>query len=203
MTEQQAEPNKWTEIVRDDPAHSHRYVERFRTMEAEGHDLAGEARLIDALAPRSARVLDAGCGPGRVGAFLHALGHSVVGVDLDPVLVVAANADHPGPTWIVGDLAELNLPSDVAADGFDVIVSAGNVITFLAPSTRRVVLTNLRQSLRSEGRLVIGFGAGREYPFENFFDDVTAVGLTVDVCLGSWDGRPFDSTSQFLVAILS
>jgi hypothetical protein len=91
----------------------------------------------------------------------------------------------------------------VVADGFDVIVSAGNVVTFLAPSTRRVVLTNLRQSLRSEGRLVIGFGAGREYPFENFFDDVTAVGLAVDVCLSSWDGRPFDSTSQFLVAILS
>ena len=91
MTEQQAESNKWTEIVRDDPAHSHRYVERFRTMKAEGHDLAGEARLIDALAPRSARVLDAGCGPGRVGAFLHTLGHTVVGVDLDPVLVVAAN----------------------------------------------------------------------------------------------------------------
>ena len=64
--------------------------------------------------PRAARVLDAGCGPGRVGAFLHALGHTVVGVDVDPVLIVAANADHPGPTWIVGDLAELSLAPDVA-----------------------------------------------------------------------------------------
>ena len=59
-------------------------------MEAEGRDLAGEARFVDALAPRAARVLDAGCGPGRVGAFLHALGHTVVGVDVDPVLIVAA-----------------------------------------------------------------------------------------------------------------
>ena len=60
MTEQQAEPNKWTEIVRDDPAHSHRYVERFRTMKAEGHDLAGEARLIDAWHPalRGSSTLD-------------------------------------------------------------------------------------------------------------------------------------------------
>ncbi len=203
MTDPQVEPSKWTEIVREDPTHSHRYVERFRTMEAEGRDLAGEARFVDALAPRAARVLDAGCGPGRVGAFLHALGHTVVGVDVDPVLIVAANADHPGPTWIVGDLAELSLAPDVAGDGFDVIVSAGNVVTFLAPSTRRAVLTNLRRSLRPEGRVVIGFGAGRDYHFDDFFEDVNAVGLTVDVRLSSWDGRPYDATSDFLVAILS
>lgn len=203
MTDPQVEPSKWTEIVREDPTHSHRYVERFRTMEAEGRDLAGEARFVDALAPRAARVLDAGCGPGRVGAFLHALGHTVVGVDVDPVLIVAANADHPGPTWIVGDLAELSLAPDVAGDGFDVIVSAGNVVTFLAPSTRRAVLTNLRRSLRPEGRLVIGFGAGRDYRFDDFFEDVNAVGLTVDVRLSSWDGRSYDATSDFLVAILS
>lgn len=203
MTEERVEPSKWTEIVREDPTHSHRYVERFRTMEAEGRDLAGEARLIDALAPRTARVLDAGCGPGRVGAFLHALGHTVVGVDVDPVLIAAANDDHPGPTWVVGDLAELDLPPDIAGDGFDVIVSAGNVVAFLAPSTRRPVLANLRRCLRSEGRLVIGFGAGRDYLFDEFFDDVAAVGLTVDVCLSSWDGRPHDAASEFLVAILS
>ena len=203
MTDPQVEPSKWTEIVREDPTHSHRYVERFRTMEAEGRDLAGEARFVDALAPRAARVLDAGCGPGRVGAFLHALGHTVVGVDVDPVLIVAANADHPGPTWIVGDLAELSLAPDVARDGFDVIVSAGNVVTFLAPSTRRAVLTNLRRSLRPEGRVVIGFGAGRDYHFDDFFEDVNAVGLTVDVRLSSWDGRSYDATSDFLVAILS
>jgi len=203
MTDPQVEPSKWTEIVREDPTHSHRYVERFRTMEAEGRDLAGEARFVDALAPRAARVLDAGCGPGRVGAFLHALGHTVVGVDVDPVLIVAANADHPGPTWIVGDLAELSLAPDVARDGFDVIISAGNVVTFLAPSTRRAVLTNLRRSLRPEGRVVIGFGAGRDYHFDDFFEDVNAVGLTVDVRLSSWDGRSYNATSDFLVAILS
>lgn len=203
MTDPQVEPSKWTEIVREDPTHSHRYIERFRTMEAEGRDLAGEARFVDALAPRAARVLDAGCGPGRVGAFLHALGHTVVGVDVDPVLIVAANADHPGPTWIVGDLAELSLAPDVARDGFDVIISAGNVVTFLAPSTRRAVLTNLRRSLRPEGRVVIGFGAGRDYHFDDFFEDVNAVGLTVDVRLSSWDGRSYDATSDFLVAILS
>jgi SAM-dependent methyltransferase len=102
MTEQ----STWAQIVADDPDHSAAYVERFRTMAAQGADLGGEARLVDALLPRRARVLDAGCGPGRVGAFLAAAGHEVVGVDADPVLIEAAEADHPGPHWIVGDLAD-------------------------------------------------------------------------------------------------
>ena len=51
--------------------------------------------------------------------------------------------------------------------------------------------------------MVIGFGAGRDYRFDDFFEDVNAVGLTVDVRLSSWDGRPYDATSEFLVAILS
>ena len=61
------------------------------------------------------RVLDAGCGPGRVGAHLHEVGHEVVGVDADPVLIAAAEEDHPGPRWLVEDLAELfgvELPED-------------------------------------------------------------------------------------------
>ena len=197
------EPSKWVEITSEDPTHSDRYVERFRTMEAEGRDLAGEARLIDALVPRAARLLDAGCGPGRVGALLHELGHTVVGVDVDPVLITAAELDHPGPTWLVQDLAELNLPSDLAGDGFDVVFSAGNVVTFLAPSTRCVVLANLRRCLRPDGRLVIGFGAGRDYSFDEFFDDVASVNLKTDVCFSSWDARPFRPASEFLVAVLS
>lgn len=117
------EPSLWTNITTQNPEHSSWYVERFRTMAAEGADLAGEARMIDAMVPRGARVLDAGCGPGRVGARLHELGHVVVGVDVDPVLIEAAEQDHPGPTWLVGDLAELDLPARGIAEGFDTIVS--------------------------------------------------------------------------------
>ncbi|MGZ5421887.1 MAG: class I SAM-dependent methyltransferase, partial [Aeromicrobium sp.] len=64
--------------------HSQWYIERFRKMAREGEDLAGEARLIDAIVAPGSRILDAGCGPGRVGAVLHARGHQVVGVDVDP-----------------------------------------------------------------------------------------------------------------------
>ncbi|MUL85609.1 MULTISPECIES: bifunctional 2-polyprenyl-6-hydroxyphenol methylase/3-demethylubiquinol 3-O-methyltransferase UbiG [unclassified Mycolicibacterium] len=192
----------WMQKVAADPGHSHWYIERFRAMERAGEDLAGEARLVDAMASRNAHILDAGCGPGRVGGYLAKAGHQVVGVDVDPALIEAARQDHPGPRWLVGDLAELDLPARGIADPFDIIVSAGNVMTFLAPSTRAQVLARLRAHLADDGRAVIGFGAGREYEFTQFLADAASAGLTPDLLLSTWDLRPFTESSDFLVAIL-
>lgn len=196
------EPSLWMQKVAADPGHSHWYVERFRAMAHAGDDLAGEARLVDAMAPRGARILDAGCGPGRVGGYLAAAGHDVVGVDVDPALIEAAEQDHPGPRWLVGDLAELDLPARGIAEPFDVIVSAGNVMTFLAPSTRTDVLGRLCSHLRDDGRAVIGFGAGRDYEYAEFFDDAARAGFAQDLLLSSWSLRPYTVGSDFLVAIL-
>ena len=196
-------PSQWEKIVEADPSHSARYVERFRTMAARGQDIVGEARLIDAMLGRGSRVLDAGCGPGRVGGHLHDVGHVVVGVDVDPVLIEAAEQDHPGPTWIVGDLADLDLPARGLAADFDVIVCAGNVVTFVAPSTRRDVLAGFARHVAPDGRVVVGFGAGRDYPFAQFLDDAAGSGLSVDVLLSTWDLRPFKDDSDFLVAVFS
>jgi SAM-dependent methyltransferase len=197
-----SEQSRWARMTQADPGHSAAYVERFRTMAADGADLAGEARLVDALLPRAARVLDAGCGPGRVGAFLAAAGHEVVGVDADPVLIAAAEADHPGPRWVVADLAELDLPAAGVPAGFDGVVCAGNVMTFLALSTRREVLRRLRRHLRDDGVAAIGFGAGRGYPFEDFLADAEASGFRPDLLLSTWDLRPFTPDADFLVAVL-
>lgn len=188
--------------VSADPEHSTRYADRFRRLVAAGADAVGEARLVDAMAPRGARILDAGCGGGRIGGHLHRLGHVVVGVDVDPVLIRAAEEDHPGPTWLTGDLAELDLPAHGIRDPFDVVVSAGNVMAFLAPSTRGEVLARLRRHLAPEGRVVVGFGAGRGYPFDEFLADAETSGLVPDVLLSTWDLRPFRDDSPFLVAVL-
>lgn len=198
MTEQ----NKWVELTTADPEHSTWYVQRFRQMAAEGADLVGEARFVDAMAPRRARILDAGCGPGRHGGYLAALGHEVVGVDVDPVLIAAAEEDFPGPTWRVGDLAELDLPAAGIPEGFDVILCAGNVMTFLAPSTRREVLRRMEAHLNPEGRAAVGFGTERGYAVEEFLADVRAAGLQEEVLLSTWDLRPYDGQSDFLVAVL-
>ncbi len=194
--------NGWLELVEADPAHSQRYIDRFRSMAEAGADLAGEARLIDAMLPRGSRILDAGCGQGRVGGHLAAAGHDVVGVDLDPVLVAAARRSHPGARWLVGDLSELDLPAQGIADGFDAVVCAGNVMTFVAVDTRREVLRRLRLHLRGAGRVVAGFGAGRGYGFDVFAADAAAAGLVPDLMLATWDLRPFTPASDFLVAVL-
>ena len=173
------ETSIWMQKVAADPGHSDWYIERFRAMARGGDDLAGEARFVDAMAPRGARILDAGCGPGRVGGYLAAAGHQVVGVDVDPALIEAAEQDHPGPQWLVGDPAELDLPARGITESFDIIVSAG-----------------------SNGRAVIGFGAGRDYEYGQFFDDAGDAGFAPDLLLSAWDVRPFTDDSEFLVAIL-
>ncbi|WP_129657252.1 class I SAM-dependent methyltransferase [Rothia uropygialis] len=197
------EPSLWEIQKRKNPGHSRWYIERFETMRANGADLDGEARTIDALTHRSSTILDAGCGPGRVGGELARRGHQVVGVDVDPELVEQANRDHPSATWLTGDLAELGtvLPAE-SLGTFDVIVCAGNVMTFLAPSTRRAVLEGFRTVLTPGGRAAIGFGGGRGYAFEDYFSDAEAAGLEPSLTLGTWDLEPFDQESNFLVSIL-
>ncbi|WP_184833240.1 class I SAM-dependent methyltransferase [Allocatelliglobosispora scoriae] len=189
-------------MIQADPAHSQRYIDRFRSLAESGADLVGEARLIDAMLPRGSRILDAGCGQGRIGGYLAGVGHDVVGVDLDPVLVAAAQRDHPGARWLVGDLGTLDLPSLGIDEGFDAIVCAGNVVTFLATGARRDVLRAMRAHLRDGGRAVIGFGAGRGYDFDEFLADAQAGGLVPDLLLSTWDLRPFTPESDFLVAVL-
>ena len=58
----------WRELTSSDPEHSAHYAHRWERLEAEGRDIDGEARLVDALSPRGARILDAGAGTGRTGA---------------------------------------------------------------------------------------------------------------------------------------
>ncbi len=189
-------------MTTENPDHSTAYVQRFRDLAAAGHDLVGEARMVDAMLPRGARVLDAGSGTGRIGGFLASVGHEVVGVDGDPVLVAEAERLHPGARWLVGDLAELDLPAAGIDEPFDVVVCAGNVVTFLAESTRTEVLRRMRAHVRPGGRAAIGFGAGRGYEFDDFLADARSAGWAPDLLLSTWDLRPFGPESDFLVAVL-
>jgi SAM-dependent methyltransferase len=191
--------NGWLALLEENPGHSQWYIDRFRKLAEDGTDLHGEGRFVDAMVGRGARILDAGCGPGRIGGYLAAAGHDVTGVDLDPLLVAAARVDHPGPRWLVGDLAELDLPGD----GFDVVVCAGNVMTFLAPDTRRPVLRRMRAHLREGGRVVTGFGTGRGYEVDDFVADAGTAGLVPDLMLSTWDLRPYREDGDFLVAVLA
>lgn len=192
----------WIKKIEAEPQHSLWFIQRFRDLIAAGKDIAGEARFADAMAPRHARILDAGCGSGRTGGPLAALGHTVIGVDVDPALIAAAREDYPDVTWLVGDLAELDAAAPELGGAFDLAIAAGNVLPFLAPSTRRPVLTNLAVTLKPGGRCAVGFGAGRGYPFADFFEDCAATGWAVTARFRGWNMLPFEADSDFLVAVM-
>jgi SAM-dependent methyltransferase len=183
------------------PGHSQRYIERFRQMAADGKDLAGEARLVDAMLVRGSRVLDAGCGPGRVGADLAARGHTVVGVDADPELIAAAIADHPGPRWFVADLSELDLAVQGEPEPFDAAVLAGNVMPYVAPGTEPRVLARVGAHVRPDGIVVIGFSVNRGYPLTDLDAHAKAAGLRLESRFATWDLRPFAPGGDYAVSI--
>lgn len=184
------------------PGHSEWYVERFRKMAAEGQDLGGEARLIDAMLPPGSRVLDAGCGPGRLGAVLHERGHTVVGVDADPVLIAAAEDDHPGPRWLVADLAELDLAAMGDTEPFAGAVLAGNVMVFLAAGTEAEVLRRVAAHVVDDGFVVTGFHTNRELTLDAFDGAVTEAGLRLEHRFATWDLRAWHEEADFAVSVL-
>jgi len=195
-----SEPTRW--VTAHGAGHAQWYIERFRRMVAEGADLDGEARLLDAMLARGSRVLDAGCGPGRVGAELAARGHVVVGVDADRELIEAAQADHPGPTWLVADLAELDLAAEGETEPFDAAVCAGNVMPFVAEGTEGLVLARIAEHLRDDGLLVVGFGLDRGYALVDFDAQAAAAGLVIEHRFATWDLRLWWDDAPFAVTVL-
>lgn len=184
------------------PGHAQWYIERFRTMAADGVDLAGEARTVDALVHPASRILDAGCGPGRVGAELHRRGHDVVGVDVDPELIAAAEQDHPGPTWLNADLWNLDLPSMGHPEPFDAAVCCGNVMPYIAPGTGAAVLDRLRAHVGPDAPVIVGFGMGRGYTLDEFDADIEAAGLSIEHRFATWDLRAWHPSADFAVTVL-
>src|ERR1700742_1593314 len=81
------------------------YAARFAALTRSGKDVHGEARFCAALVPAGARVLDAGCGTGRVMIRLAELGYDCVGVDLDASMLAVAREQAPQLPWFQADLA--------------------------------------------------------------------------------------------------
>ncbi len=71
------------------------YQRRFDDLEASGLDVHGEARLVASLVSPPARVLDAGCGTGRVATALARFGYRCTGVDADLEMMRVAAGPRP------------------------------------------------------------------------------------------------------------
>lgn len=163
------------------------YQRRFDELAASGADVHGEATLVRSYLP--ARVLDAGCGTGRVAIELARHGIEVVGVDVDPAMLDTARRIAPGLDWRLGDLAA----TDLGDRQFDLAVLAGNVLVFTAPGTNASVVANVAHALRAGGRMIAGFSLQPGgYDLASLDGDATAAGLELSERFATWDRAPYE-----------
>lgn len=194
----------WTELA--GPARGDAYDDRWRRLEAEGRSVHGEADLVSALLPATpagdgpARVLDAGCGTGRVAVELAARGHDVVGVDRDPDLLAAARRKAPDLAWVEADLAALG--GTVAPGTVDLAVLAGNVLLFTDPGTEARVVAQVASALRPRGLLVAGFQLvpGR-VTVDGLDAHAAAAGLELVDRWSTWEREPFGPADRYQVSV--
>jgi len=172
-----------------------RFVQRFAELEAAGEDVHGEAAYVADLLEPGARVLDAGCGTGRVGARLTDLGFEVVGVDVDESMLAVARELRPDVRWVLSDLATL----DLGGSRFDAVVLAGNVVPFVEPDALPEVARRLAAHLAPGGVVVSGFGldpahlpAGAPVVSLTAYDEAMhRAGLALRTRSAGWDGGEY------------
>lgn len=180
------------------------YVARFDELADTGEDLEGEARLVDAVAPRGARVLDAGTGTGRIAAALTRMGHRALGVDRDAGLVDHARRRYLGVPYLASDLLELDaevLADEGFGDPFDVVTLAGNVLVYVAPGTERDVLHAMHDLLVPGGRLVAGFATDRDYTVDALDADLRATGFVHEHRFSTWQLDPWRDAADWQVTV--
>jgi SAM-dependent methyltransferase len=122
-----------------------------------GSFVRGIAADVTAVAPDGARVLEVGCGPGRLSIRLaRQHGLEVTGLDLDPAMIqrARANADRRGdgqarrPSFLVGDVAALAFPDS----SFDLVVSTLSLHHWADPTAG---LAEIGRVLRPGGRALV------------------------------------------------
>jgi SAM-dependent methyltransferase len=199
--------DRWAELTGGQAGEE--YARRFERLAASGHDVHGEAAFCSALLEPAARVLDAGCGTGRIAIRLAELGHHCTGVDIDQSMLAVARRNAPALTWLHGDLARLD---DLSLEpGFDLAVAAGNVIPLLAPGTEPAVVRRLAAVLRPGGLLVTGMGLDAEHlplpeptvTLTDFDHWCTQAGLTLQQRFATWDAAPYHQGGGYAVSVHS
>jgi SAM-dependent methyltransferase len=95
-------------------------------------------------------VLDVGCGPGYVTAFVSSLGVDIAGVDLSPTMVALARERHPRLMFEVGSMADLGRP-DASVAG----VIGWYSFIHIPPDQLAAVMCEIRRVLAPGGYLLL------------------------------------------------
>jgi SAM-dependent methyltransferase len=181
------------------------YQRHFDEMARKGLDVHGEAALVESLVPPPARILDAGCGTGRVATQLTSLGYHCVGVDADAAMIAVARERDPATVWVQQDVSRLQLRTQA----FDLAVLAGNVIPLLAPGTLLSAMERIAAHVQPGGLVVAGFGLDAAHlppgtpvtPLADYDRACTVAGLSFLRRHSTWDRQPWRPDSTYVVSI--
>jgi SAM-dependent methyltransferase len=99
----------------------------------------------------SGRVLEVGCGAGRMLAYLLMVGADAHGVDLAPRMVEFCRRTLPDAKVSIGDAAAL--PASVEGP-FDVVIAPDHLIDVFADDERRRVIADIRGLLAGDGLFI-------------------------------------------------
>ncbi len=185
------------------------YDAPYQARAAAGEDVHGEANLIEQLlhsdlnqtnSPEPYRILDAGCGTGRMAIELARRGIDIVGVDLDEVMLKQARKKAPHLDWRLGDLSTIEL-----AQVFDAIVLAGNVMIYVTPGTEAATLANMARHLKPGGLLVAAFEltphAWTKLTIESYDQLTKTAGLKQVARWSTWEQEPWNRDDRYAVSV--
>jgi SAM-dependent methyltransferase len=137
-------------------------------------DLELLARFARIAKAAGGRVLDAGCGTGRVARLLADHGLEAVGVDVAEGMVEVARREHPGLKFAVGELAQLPF----ASTRFIATVYWYSIIT-TPPARLATVFAELVRILGENGIALVAFQSGDGSAIERPHAFGTDVDLTL------------------------
>jgi SAM-dependent methyltransferase len=146
------------------------FVEFYASRELRPVETMLLARHRDELA---GRVLELGCGAGRLTGHLIELAEAVHGLDLSGAMIRYCRRTYPRASFSEGDLRDL---SRFGQGSFDAVLAPYNVLDVLGDDERREVLAEIRRVVVAGGLLIMS-SHNREY--------APRLGFAIRVLLGS------------------
>ncbi len=114
---------------------------------------AADVRFCEAAFPRPGRLIDLGCGTGRLCVHFAAKGYDCVGVDLSDEMLAKARATGARVEWVRGNLVDLAGVADASFDYAACLFSTLGMVRGTA--NREAVLRSAFRALRPGGVFVL------------------------------------------------
>ncbi|WP_057940269.1 class I SAM-dependent methyltransferase [Algoriphagus resistens] len=111
-------------------------------------------------------IVDLGCGPGHLSAFLAGLGAHVKGVDISSEMIIYANTAFPSLDFEIGDILALTYPDNYFSAG----ISFYSLVHFNLEQVREAFV-EINRVLKPNSQFLFSFHLGEQkYRLDDFFD---------------------------------